>query len=221
MPACYRDIPVSANVLSATVTPPNLKTIKSTFAAPVRKPSAVDPSQKCAAVAIIFRTAPRRQPPDNLELCFVRRAPFPGDPWSGDMAFPGGKGESGDRSFHDIAVRETREETGLVVTQEHYIGALPRFDVQPGSRVRRLLLKPMIYFTAQNTQTFSLSQEIAQAYWIPVPNLWDPRRLTTVDWGRLPQDYPGIRHEDEVIWGLTYRILGDLAERLSHPLPSV
>ena len=39
------------------------------------------------------------------------------------MAFPGGKGEGGDRNFHDIAARETFEETGLEVTDRHYIGA--------------------------------------------------------------------------------------------------
>lgn len=136
------------------------------------------------------------------------------------MAFPGGKGEGSDRNFHDIAVRETFEETGLRVTEQHYIGSLPEMDVQPVSRRRRLLLKPMVYIAPELGDDFRLSNEIAAAYWIPVGNLWDPNRLTSVDWGSLPGDYPGIRHEDQVIWGLTYSILGKLAHKLGLPLPS-
>ena len=39
-----------------------------------------------AGVAVIFRMNLGK-----LELLLVKRAVIPGDPWSGDMAFPGGK----------------------------------------------------------------------------------------------------------------------------------
>src|SRR3989337_2808027 len=61
-----------------------------------------------AAVALIFRSGADGQP----ELLFIKRADYPGDPWSGQVAFPGGREEPGDSSLADTAVRETREEAG-------------------------------------------------------------------------------------------------------------
>lgn len=207
------------------MTPPDLDTIRNVFAGSQPALTPVPQQGTSAAVAIVFRPAPTRpasQPASavsDLELCFVRRAPFPGDPWSGDMAFPGGKGERTDRNYHEIAARESLEEIGLELSEDDLIGGLPDFDVQPLSRKRQMRLKPMIYFQQETPDGFQLSEEIADAYWIPVGHLWDPQQLTTVDWGRLAQDYPGIRHQSYVIWGLTYRILGDLAAHLRRPLP--
>jgi len=130
------------------------------------------------------------------------------------MAFPGGKGEAKDQSFHDIAARETFEETGLSISTEHYVGSLEAIDVQPISGNRRQLLKPIVYVAPELGDEFCLSKEIAAAYWIPVGNLWDARRLTHVDWGSVPGEYPGIEHQGQVIWGLTFSILGKLAARL-------
>ncbi|MFN7699333.1 MAG: NUDIX domain-containing protein [Deltaproteobacteria bacterium] len=45
-----------------------------------------------AAVAAILR----ERAPGAPEVLFIRRAEKPGDPWSGHMAFPGGKQEPGD-----------------------------------------------------------------------------------------------------------------------------
>jgi len=65
-----------------------------------------------AAVAVVFRIAAG----DSLELLMIERASYEGDPWSGHIACPGGRMEPGDRDLEVTAVRETREETGHVVT---------------------------------------------------------------------------------------------------------
>jgi 8-oxo-dGTP pyrophosphatase MutT (NUDIX family) len=49
----------------------------------------------------------------NPKLLFIKRADAVGDPWSGHMAFPGGRYEVGDQSLLETAVRETREETAI------------------------------------------------------------------------------------------------------------
>lgn len=195
--------------------PPDLSALKRTFAAPTPLPQdhALLKARVCSAVAVIFGAAA-----GQLSLCYVRRAPFPGDPWSGDMAFPGGKADRGDRSFHDIAARETFEEIGLHLEQRHLVGTLPGIDVQPRTNFPKLLLKPMVYLLDEEPAPFQLSSEIAAGYWIPAPSLWDLSRRTSVDWGHLNVDYPGIEHEGEVIWGLTYRVLEDCAVLLGHPL---
>src|SRR5438105_2270539 len=63
---------------------------------------------KKAAVAAIVRERNA-----ELELLFIRRAEHPQDPWSGHMAFPGGRVDHDDPDALAAAVRETREELGL------------------------------------------------------------------------------------------------------------
>jgi 8-oxo-dGTP pyrophosphatase MutT (NUDIX family) len=61
-----------------------------------------------AAVALILREGT-----NGLELLFIRRADHPQDPWSGQMAFPGGRAEPGEEDLKATAVRETAEEIGV------------------------------------------------------------------------------------------------------------
>ncbi|NCO50914.1 MAG: NUDIX domain-containing protein, partial [Deltaproteobacteria bacterium] len=56
------------------------------------------------------------------ELLFIRRAERENDPWSGDIAFPGGGIEAQDIDCRAAAERETREEIGLSLTQKEYLG---------------------------------------------------------------------------------------------------
>ena len=78
---------------------------------------------RCAAVALIFA-----QGRDGLELCFVKRKEYPGDPWSGQMALPGGKRNPGDYTPHDVAIREVQEEVGVTLHAHQLIGMMSSMD---------------------------------------------------------------------------------------------
>ena len=52
-----------------------------------------------AAVALIFRSGDDTEGTGGPELLFIKRAEYPGDPWSGQVAFPGGREEPGDSSL--------------------------------------------------------------------------------------------------------------------------
>ncbi|MDG6964779.1 MAG: NUDIX domain-containing protein [Nitrososphaerota archaeon] len=60
-----------------------------------------------AAVSIIIRG--RRFP----SVLLIKRAERSGDPWSGQIAYPGGKTQPGDGTARSTATRETVEEAGF------------------------------------------------------------------------------------------------------------
>ena len=64
-----------------------------------------------ASAALIYR----QSADDGIELLFIQRAHREGDPWSGDMAFTGGRMEPGDATPRAAAERETLEGTMEVV----------------------------------------------------------------------------------------------------------
>ncbi|CAK9068574.1 Uncharacterized HTH-type transcriptional regulator Rv1395, partial [Durusdinium trenchii] len=64
-----------------------------------------------AAVAITHRASGAAD--GQRELLFMQRAQRAGDPWSGDMSFPGGRMHADDPTPRFAAERETWEETGL------------------------------------------------------------------------------------------------------------
>ena len=67
-----------------------------------------------AAVAAVLR-----ERPGELELLFIRRAEHADDPWSGDLAFPGGRIDPEDAGPREAAIRETLEELQLDLREAH------------------------------------------------------------------------------------------------------
>ena len=55
-------------------------------------------------------------------LLLIRRSERDRDPWSGQIAFPGGRRTPGDRSFLATAIREANEEVGIELTQHTVLG---------------------------------------------------------------------------------------------------
>ena len=63
------------------------------------------PVQVCSAVAVLICGAQEHE-----EVLMFQRAIREKDPWSGHIAFPGGRQEPEDQSLWHTAVRETQEE---------------------------------------------------------------------------------------------------------------
>lgn len=135
-------------------------------------------------------------------LCFVKRALRPGERWSGDMAFPGGWKEPGDRGARDAALRETREEVGLALEAATFVGRLDdRVIGLPGARDAPVLSSFVFYVGPDLPALRPDGWETEAAYWIPLDHLRNGGNRTSV-----PADskrYPGIRYSGQIIWGLT------------------
>jgi 8-oxo-dGTP pyrophosphatase MutT (NUDIX family) len=160
-----------------------------------------------AAVALIFRAGESGSP----ELLFIRRAEYPGDPWSGQVAFPGGREETGDANLADTAIRETREETGIDLDHDGtVIGMLD--DLRPTTtRLPAIIVRPYVVLLKQ-VRELLLSDEVAMAFWVPLEALrqGESWRDTTVLARGVQMNRRAFHHQGQVIWGMTERILAQL-----------
>jgi 8-oxo-dGTP pyrophosphatase MutT (NUDIX family) len=169
-----------------------------------------------AAVSLVLRADAGRPGP---ELLFIERAHREGDPWSGHMAFPGGRVEPGDPSPRAAAERETLEEVGISLAGSEPLGRLDDLEGRHAGRRLPLVISAWVYHLEQPAP-LALSDEVEEAMWVPLRQLVDPRHHVEhpTPWA----GYPGIlvgRPERHVVWGLTYRFLELFLERLGHPLP--
>ena len=172
----------------------------------------VDASVRLAAVLAMFRVADDGE----LELLFIKRAEYEGDPWSGHVALPGGRHEPQDASLEDTAVRETLEELGVDVRAHgRVLGALddlhPRTPVLPPICVR-----PYVAVLEDDVPLVP-SSEVAAAFWVPLSALLHPEtavEATIVVRGE-ERVVPSYRFGDYTIWGMTERILSGLLRRLT------
>ena len=179
------------------------------------EPVAFAPEPKHAAVAMILGPSET-----GLDVCFIRRAERAGDPWSGQVAFPGGRAGPQDASANAVAERETFEEIGLKLSAAHMIGALP---VRPIQRQQLNVLSPFVYHVGADVRASAWVRErheVASVFWVPMQHLFDPGAATELAYpsGRNAQNFPGIRFGEHVIWGLTLRILESFAEIMQRDL---
>lgn len=197
--------------LAAILSHPAIAKLRTSLGARRALEAEVEAGARKAAVALIFRAGADGSP----ELLFIKRAEYPGDPWSGQIAFPGGREESGDASLQETATRETREETGIDLAREGMvIGVLD--DLRPRTvRLPAVVVRPYVA-VLDRSGPLELSSEVALAFWIPFGTLAHKEawRDDTVFARGVQINARVFRHEDHVIWGMTERILAQLLELL-------
>ena len=170
-----------------------------------------DAAAQRAAVALILRDGPA-----GLELLFVRRAEHPQDPWSGQMAFPGGRREAGDGELCVTAQRETAEEIGLdLASGGELLGALDEIRAVARMRPMNLVISPFV-FRLDAADELRLSGEVVSVHWLTLDALLgtDCRSWLDYRYGTEEHRLPCLRFDNIVIWGLTYRMFTGLSQRL-------
>ncbi len=170
--------------------------------------------RRWAAVAAVLRQAET-----GVELLFIRRADDPADPWSGHMAFPGGRVEPEDGEPLRAALRETFEEVGLDLGREGRLLARMS-DVAAVGRGRPmgLVIAPFV-FEIGGAASLAPNHEVAETLWVPLDFLSDRNNLSTVDWrhGDAVVPLPCFRFRGRVIWGLTFAMVDELLASLGRP----
>lgn len=173
----------------------------------------IAPEARPAAVALILV-----EQMGGLEALFIKRAARVGDPWSGQVAFPGGRHDPEDGDLLATAIRETREETGVELSDAEHLGVLddlyPRTPTLPPVRVR-----PFVFALPARRRTLVATVEVERAFWVPLARIVEPsvQRDVKLVVGGVERVFPAYDLGEDVIWGMTERILTPFLRLLGYP----
>lgn len=144
-------------------------------------------------------------------MFFIERARNRNDPWSGQIAFPGGNLDPGDADTFSAARRETREEVGIKLEENTLVG---RLDDQLGGTGSSSPLVVSCYACALDpVQPTRHNVEVESSFWVDVAHLRDPGNR--MEYRFSETCYPAIiLGSGRVLWGLTYRFVQVLLKQL-------
>ena len=168
------------------------------------------PEARPAAVALILH-----ETPEGLEALLIKRAERSGDPWSGQVALPGGRREPGDADLLATALRETREETGIELAGAEQLGRLD--DLYPRTpTLPPVVVRPYVFAVGARPALVP-DVEVERAFWVPLRRLAEPgvRRKVTLTVRGVERTFPAYQVGDDVIWGMTERIITPFVELVS------
>jgi 8-oxo-dGTP pyrophosphatase MutT (NUDIX family) len=172
------------------------------------------PGHTRAAVALILRGGTH-----GLEVLFIERAPRAGDPWAGDLGFPGGKEEEADSDPRQSAERETREEVGLDLRDGRYLGRLS--DIAGAHLPVQV---SCFVYGVDDPPPFAMNEEVRDVFWVALADLCAPARhvAAPVRFGGEMLARPAIRLPQPgkpVLWGITYRLVMQFLQLLGLEKP--
>ena len=134
---------------------------------------------------------------------------------AGQIAFPGGRGESGETPWR-TALREAGEEIGLFPDKVELAGLSTPFRLRTGYDVT-----PVVGFVQADFTPVSDPAEVAEVFEAPFAFLMDPsnhvRRLREEP--GPPRWHYAITYGEHVIWGATAAMLKALYDRLWEDAP--
>lgn len=168
------------------------------------------PEQDLRPAAVLIAILARQEP----TVLFTQRTAHL-TAHAGQISFPGGRRDPGDRDEVHTALRETEEETGLRAGRVEILGAIPAYTTGTGFRVT-----PVVGWVAPPPDPREYSHdpfEVAEVFEVPLDFLMDPRnhrRETALFKGRL-RSYHALPYQGRYIWGATAGMLLTLYRTLA------
>jgi 8-oxo-dGTP pyrophosphatase MutT (NUDIX family) len=170
----------------------------------MRPQHAMDKNKTDAAVCLLLF-------PDAVSgtsIVLIKRATYNGH-HSGQISFPGGKFELGDRSLEETAIRETHEELGIPGSEIKIIGKLTELYIP----ISKFLVHPFVAFTLSRPEFNIDKAEVDYLIFSTVKN------LNTLEISSTIREYEGKNYtipfykiENEMVWGATSMILSEFIE---------
>ncbi len=161
----------------------------------------------------------------GLQVVVIERARRAGDPWSGQLAFPGGRREAGDRDARHTAERETREEIAVDLAAAERLGRLDDQRGRAADKPLGLVIRCFVYHHPAPARP-RLSGEVSAVHRVPLGYfVAQSRRRFARPLPGLTRDFPAVHIGADpagggpLVWGLTYRFLSAFFRLLGRPLP--
>jgi 8-oxo-dGTP pyrophosphatase MutT (NUDIX family) len=149
---------------------------------------------------------------DLWHILFTRRTQTVAS-HQGQVSFPGGHIEAHDKGPVEAALREAREEIGIRPMDVTLLGSL-----KPLLSGTNFMITPIVGIMPWPYPLHPNREEVARIFGVPLKWLADPANLDakyspeSKDW--LPASY-SFNYQDEVIWGVTARIIFSLLDKLA------
>jgi 8-oxo-dGTP pyrophosphatase MutT (NUDIX family) len=193
----------------STITPSNrlmLETLRRALAGQL-EPFPSDSKKARGAVGVLIK-----EEGDDLWLLMIKRRENPRDPWSGQMAFPGGHADPQDRTLFDTVAREALEEVGIDLRKQEFLGCLS--NLQPKNAP--MIVSPFLFLAKQKVDP-KTSVEAQEVLWIPMSFLLNPKNVSSirVQMGREQVSMGCYRYSDHIIWGLSFRIIQEIISKIT------
>lgn len=165
--------------------------------------SGVPPLEEADAAVLLALTAL----PEPELILTLRAAHLSTHP--GEIAFPGGRRESGDRDLVSTALRESHEEVALDPSGVEVIGALRGRTSRFGVRVC-----PLVAIVPPQPRLAPNLAELDEIYRIPLPYFLQRSnlRIDRVRHQGRDMDVPWYPWGERQVWGLTALMLIDLLD---------
>lgn len=160
-----------------------------------------DSQEPLAAVTVIFCQ-------ENHSYLLLERVRNPRDPWSGHLAFPGGRRESSDQDLLATAMRECREECGLALLPEQMQQSLPAAAAGKFLGKKPLWVQPFVFEIAAVPELSLQTTEIRAAYWLDQIAFQDKNKHQSRCLVPFSEEkFPCFPVEQSWLWGFTYAVL--------------
>jgi len=131
---------------------------------------------------------------------------------AGEISFPGGSVESSDTDMLHTALRETREEIGLHLGRDVVVGSLNAVTTQS----TEFVIMPFVAIV-DDIPDLRPNREVERILRIPLAELLDTMAADTDPQHNAVMGMYTFRHENNIVWGATARILKQIRDMLSAP----
>lgn len=167
-----------------------------------------------AAVALLLQSRA-----EDLHLLFIHRAHHPRDPWSGHMAFPGGRKNPEDADLCITIHREVKEEVGIdLASQGEYLGRMAELQAMSRGRLVNMTVTPFIYLISPEAELQPDRAEVQDTIWVPMEFILQDVSESLVHQpitDDITIEVPALLYGGKTIWGMTYRMLREFLELIA------